>query len=111
MATPDKETQKVIAESADLARLTSSPEWKTAKRYLNDMFVQLDSWSTLPDSYSAEQKVKEMEARQSTISLIQQWVATLEGKAIQGTEIGKSLIDRDNITSNVFQYFPGTESK
>ena len=111
MATPDKETQKVIGEGADLARLTSSPEWKTAKRYLNDMFVQLDSWSTLPDSYSAEQKVKEMESRQGAIALIQQWVSTIEGKGAQGVETARAMIDRDNVTSNVFQYFPNTDSQ
>lgn len=108
MATPNKETSKVIVEGSELSRLTSTPEWKVAKRYLNDMFVQLDSWSTLPDTMTQEQKVKEMETRQNAISLVQQWVATIEGKSEQGVEVGKAFIDREN-TSNVFTYFPGAE--
>lgn len=104
MATPDKETQKVISEGSDLARLTSSPEWNTAKRFLNDMFVELDSWSSLPDSYSPTQKLKEMEARYAAISLVQQWVSSLEGKASQAMETGKAMIDRGN-TSSVYKYF------
>ncbi len=105
---PKPDTQKVISEGGNLSRLTSSPEWVTMKRYLNDKFVVLDSWSSLPEGMNDGQKMKEMQMRTGAIALVQEWVSEMEGRAHQGQEMAKTLIDRKNISGDIFSYFPET---
>jgi len=103
----DPETQKVISEGAAFSRLLHNDDWKQAKKYLNEMFIQLDSWSTLPETFTPNQKLREMEHRQAAIALVQTWIAQIEGRADVGVETAKVMIDHSELAEN-FSYFPET---
>jgi hypothetical protein len=107
--TPDRDTQKVIAEGGMLAELVNGDAWRLAKERLEAMLTRLDSWSTLdPSLTTATAKVKEMETRQHAIALVRQWIRDLEGSVEQGVHTAVSMADRDE--PSVYLRFPEKES-
>lgn len=105
----EKEEAKILNDGSQFTDLTSSPGWSKAKEYLNQLFVELDSWSTLPPGLNQTQKVKTMESRIEAIRLVKEWVALIEGISAQGITLKRALIDRTNASSFI-KYFPETEN-
>ncbi len=107
----DKDTEKLVVEGGQFSDLVSHPAWSLVKKRLNEIFVEIDSWSTLPKGLNQTQKFKEMEARERAIEIVQRWVADIEGIADQGIETRKTIsIDR-KATAGVYLYLPETEQR
>lgn len=85
----DKETQEAMARGERLAALVAHDGWSIAKDLLNEKMALLDSWTSLPDSFTDTEKLAEMKARHGAISFVQTWINEIEAR----TQNTQSLAD------------------
>jgi hypothetical protein len=89
----DKETAESLRQSTELRHMVESDGWKVAKAMLVERIALLDSVSTIPSDLSFEEIGKEALFRARAISLVQDWLNSIEGRLEQADQQQETLVD------------------
>lgn len=79
----DKETRETLMEAQKAKRLTSSEEWKWAKRKLELLIEAINSLDTLTNFKTATAIKTEIDIRKRSVALVRTWVEEVENAALQ----------------------------
>lgn len=86
----DKETQEILAEGDKIEEFVKSQYWETVKKRLTDKIEILDKLSSLPVEGDIHTEIK---IRQGAISLVEEWIAEIEGASVQHQQNRKVLTE------------------
>ena len=86
----DKETQEILAEGDRIEEFVKSQYWETVKKRLTDKIDTLDKLSSLPVEGDIQAEIR---IRQGAISLVEEWIAEIEGASVQHQQNRKVLTE------------------
>lgn len=86
----DKETQEILAEGDKIEEFVKSQYWETVKKRLTDKIEILDKLSSLPVEGDIHTEIK---IRKGAISLVEEWIAEIEGASVQHQQNRKVLTE------------------
>lgn len=91
----DVDTQKEVEKSEKISALVNHRGWTEAKNVLLEKLAALDSISMfITDDDNADKMKIDFMARVSTIQIVREWLAEIEGTAEQHEEFMKSLQEK-----------------
>ena len=89
----DKETAEHMREGETLRNFVESEGWAIAKKLLLDRIHLLDSVSSIPSNLSFEEIGKQAMFRAHAISLVMDWIDSIEGRVEQHDEQARVAAD------------------
>ncbi|HWV44753.1 MAG TPA: hypothetical protein VN039_01820 [Nitrospira sp.] len=93
----DTETQAILTEGEHYKALVDSEGWKLAHASLQDRIIDLQMIGNVTGQ-TAEEKVRDMEARMMASNILFQWLQDVHGR-VQQFEANKNLAPQDPIIS------------
>lgn len=82
----DKETQKQISDADRIRQTLETPGWEIIEKKLDDIILTVTDIRNL-EGKTKEERLDELEKKEAAVSLLEHWVSSVKGDAINAQQM------------------------
>jgi hypothetical protein len=90
----DKETSQALSDKDKIKQTLSTPGWEVIEKKLDDIILSITDIRNL-EGKTREERLDEIETKEAAVSLIEYWISSIKGDAINAENLRSRIIEID----------------